>query len=1021
MKFSKGDKVQSKSDLNKVGMIEDIGPFHAGLQYYKVFWGGLAGTKNVPEIDLQIFLESKEAKDNLINGNLAKCQDFQRLITYHRLLRDYPLHNNIYAFNASRTKFYPYQFKPLIKFIDSPNHRVLICDEVGLGKTIEAGLILTEYRARHAVNRVLVVCPSNLTIKWKLELQNRFDESFNIFNVKSFLEYLDEYEKYPDRVEVNGIISIESCRSSRVLTRLKDQLPEFDLVIVDEAHYMRNFGRKQRKVGELLSQCSSAMIMLTATPVHLGDNNLFSLLNILDDEDFPDYYTAETRFKENEPIVMAQSCLGQIPPMIEEAKQYLKVASGSSLVKDSPLYNEAIKQIAEYEVNNSDVKKLIAIQKNVSELNLLGHIFTRTRKKEVHDKAAKRRAHAIELKFTPEEKYFYNAVSDFVQEEYRDENYPPFIKQWLLNMPQRRMASCIPAMVEYYRNQMLFDISDVPEDIDAGRIEDDYDLIDIDQDLLKTPRERLIKIISKWPAIGKDTKYDYLASILKNLKHNEGHCKIIIFAFFKDSLRYLYRRLNEENIKCSLLYGDTPPSERQKVIDDFKNNEEIEILLCSRVGSEGLDFQFCNTMFNYDLPWNPMEVEQRIGRLDRIGQQSEVIRIYNFWIEGTIEERILKRLYDRIGIFKRSIGELESIIGEIAHELESRILSKKLTSEEQEKEADIVVQILERKIRDLEKLENDMAKFIGTDRYFIEEVEAIKEHRRYVTGEQLRRFLADYISNYAPRTRFTYNNKTCIGKLVPDEKFVSLVKDYKTLSRLRKFLSASSEGVTITFNSDTAFSNPDIEFINILHPLIEVICDTYNIDKIRLTNAQYVCLETKTAPAGFYFYFVYRLKINAAQDKYSLESVIIKDDHSIVYDDKSAEIILGEMVENGSDRRGLEIEIDQKASEAAYDKAITIFNANVVAIRKSIEKSNDIFIDRRLGSLRSSYEKNINSKKKQLAELEQKNGDARIIRMHKSTIKRLESELSIRQQELEKKRTFGVEYDEIAAGVLEVI
>ena len=97
-----------------------------------------------------------------------------------------------------------------------------------------------------------------------------------------------------------------------------------------------------------------------------------------------------------------------------------------------------------------------------------------------------------------------------------------------------------------------------------------------------------------------------------------------------------------------------------------------------------MDFQFCDTLFNYDLPWNPMEVEQRIGRLDRIGQESNVIRIYNFWIEGTIEQRILDRLYTRIGIFERSIGELEMILGDELSTLERDILSKKLTPEEED-------------------------------------------------------------------------------------------------------------------------------------------------------------------------------------------------------------------------------------------------------------------------------------------------------------------------------------------------
>src|ERR1043166_9170780 len=319
MGYSKGDKVQFKNDPGKHGMVEDVGPLHAGIQYYLVFLGGVQGTWMVSELDLRPYDSVPNPANQLITGNLAGYQSFQRLLTYQRLLRDFPLRNNVYAFNASRTRLLPYQFKPLMKLLDSSRHRLLICDEVGLGKTIEAGRIPTALRARQSMRTVLVVCPSSLTNKWKDELRLRFGEEFRIHQVDEFLEYHEEYENAPERVTLNAIISLESIRADRVLDRLEALTPSFDLVIVDEAHHMRNFGRKQRKAGELLSQSASAMIMLTATPVHLANENLFSLLNILDDEDFPDRYTADLRFTQNEPIVRAQSFLARVPPQLVEA------------------------------------------------------------------------------------------------------------------------------------------------------------------------------------------------------------------------------------------------------------------------------------------------------------------------------------------------------------------------------------------------------------------------------------------------------------------------------------------------------------------------------------------------------------------------------------------------------------------------------------------------------------------------------------------------------------------------------
>ena len=136
--------------------------------------------------------------------------DGSSMVTHQRLIRSHPLRNNIYAFNASRTRFYPYQFKPFFKFLDSPKHRLLVADEVGLGKTIEAGLIMTELRASQTVQRILVACPANLSAKWQLELKRRFGEDFRILFAKDFLEFLDEYESSPYETSLNGIISYES-------------------------------------------------------------------------------------------------------------------------------------------------------------------------------------------------------------------------------------------------------------------------------------------------------------------------------------------------------------------------------------------------------------------------------------------------------------------------------------------------------------------------------------------------------------------------------------------------------------------------------------------------------------------------------------------------------------------------------------------------------------------------------------------------------------------------------------------
>jgi SNF2 family DNA or RNA helicase len=178
-KFKLGEEVQSISDPGRIGTVVEVGEVHAGIQWYRLNFGK-AGRPKMPETDLRSFVPSKSPFDNLTNRNLDGYQGFQRLMTFQRLSREHPLQNIFYAFNASKTQFYPYQFKPLLKFLNSPKHRLLIADEVGLGKTIEAGIILNEFRARQTLQRVLVVCPANLREKWQMELRRRFDEKFKI-------------------------------------------------------------------------------------------------------------------------------------------------------------------------------------------------------------------------------------------------------------------------------------------------------------------------------------------------------------------------------------------------------------------------------------------------------------------------------------------------------------------------------------------------------------------------------------------------------------------------------------------------------------------------------------------------------------------------------------------------------------------------------------------------------------------------------------------------------------------------
>ena len=1018
-KFNKGDEVQRVSDPLQIGTVVEVLPLHAQMQYYRINLGG--GKRPViPEVDLRPYRPANSPYDNLENGNIDGYQQFQRLITFQRLLRDHPLRNNIYAFNASRTRFFPYQFKPLIKFLDSPKSRLLIADEVGLGKTIEAGLILTELRARKTVQRVLVVCPANLKDKWQLELKKRFGEKFTLINSKQFRAFLDEYEGAPDDTEINGIISLESVRQRQVLEQLETISPNFDLVIIDEAHHMRNFGRKQRIAGVLLGQNAEAMIFLTATPVHLGSENLYSLLNILDEEEFPDLYTVDDRFRKNEPIVKAQICLGQIPPNLEQAVELINEASVYPETKGNPALYQLRDIFKQFKADDNKNTRglLINAQRELAELNLIGHIFTRTKKRDVHTHMAVRKAYPIRLSFTELEMDFYNTVTAYVCTEIEQRINNPLIKSWILNTPQRRMASSIPAMVEFYKKN--FGIEEVEGD-DSIFINGDAEPAALEALDLEVIEKRLKDIIRTWPKDAHDSKYQNFINKLTELKRKEKNIKVMVFAFFKGTLKYLYDRLHRDGFKVLLISGDVHPDARSEIIDKFEGDSTYEVLLSSRVGSEGLDFQFCDTLFNYDLPWNPMEVEQRIGRLDRIGQKSEVIRIYNFWIENTIEERILDRLYQRIGIFEKSVGELEMILGDEIGSFESDILSKSLSKEETIKLIDRKAIAIEKRSAALKELENEAAQFIGTDQFFNEEVNLIGQRRRYITGEQLRKFIIDFLKHNCPNSRMEYDLEKNIGKLYPDNILNSIIMEHHNRSGMGQYFDTGRRGIPITFDSQTAFENPKVDFINVLHPLTQAVVKHYERSDSLKSNVHHVVLNTTTLSEGLYLYFVNRIRIKAARSNNILEMVILDQNLEIPCDEEEVETLLGEMVENGSESLGVTYNIDYGNLIKAYENATKIFQDRLMNIRHNTEKNNDRFVERRLESLRTSYKKNIRMKNALLERAVEKQQKEIYLRMLRGTINRLESELSEKERQIETTRAVQVEYDEISAGILEII
>jgi superfamily II DNA or RNA helicase len=1009
--FEIGAKVVDVNDRQFVGIVTANDCMHGGMRYYEVFWGHPRGTTMVPEADLRLADEEKKPSQALAEGDFGSFRDFQRALTYRRLVRNAPLANHYYAFGASRTRFYPYQFKPLVKLLESDNDRILICDEVGLGKTIEAGLILIELQARRPLNTVVVACPSNLKTKWREEMKRRFAQDFRPVNSAEFIELIEEQDREPDRTSFNLIVALESLRRRKVIRRLEELAPPIDLVIVDEAHHLRNTGTDTRRAARLITQSAGAVVMLTATPIQTGDENLFNLLTLLDERDFQSFDITRQRLEANVPIIRAQRLLSRLPPDLPAVQEALTEASEDPWFAANPVLDDMRARVRAFTSNGSSsgISSLVGLQRDAASLNLLGHILTRTRRRDVHVSTAKRNAFAVEVHLTPRERQLYDAVTEYARAMARA-THSAAVQEWLVMLPQRRLASSIPAMVRHYKR--------TPPSVHSIDEEDDWTTASEDDGRdRKSAAQELMNIVANWRDDEPDSKYQSLTDVLQELRR-EGPVKIVVFAFFKDTLRYLAERLTRDGFGTSLLTGDLPIDERSAVIERFRDDPDIEVLLSSRVGSEGLDFQFCSTMVNYDLPWNPMEVEQRIGRLDRIGQEAKVIRIYSFWATDTIEQRILQRLYERVGVFERSIGDLEAILGDVVRGLEAEVFRRDLTREEEQAAALRAEQVLAARQEELAELESSSATFVGTDHYFEAEVDRIRTHRRYVTAIQLERFVGDFLRGEAAETRLEYDRTTRRGRLWPDRRLQRFIQHSKRVGDLVPLLNAGKGGLPLTFDGDLAFREPRLEFVNQAHPLIAAVVEHYEATREVNGGAHAIEVATTVAAPGEYVMMTYLLTIHAARPEQRLFAVVLDHELNPLLNEDECEVFLGEVLDQGEELLTPIERCGPVVLAKAPLHAQVVLQERLDGLRQRLSAENASFVLRRVTALELEHERRLRSLESRLAA--EMAAGKRTAQLTQGKIAKSRAAYEKRMAELEKRRQVGIQYEEVAAAVVRV-
>ena len=618
----------------------------------------------------QSFIENKlgpvEFSDQPEDWVLGERSSAARLgATLTRTKLDGRFADTIYSFQATRTVFRPYQFKPVLKLLQTGQARLLIADEVGLGKTIEAGLIWTELEARHDADRVLIVCPSGLVDKWRDEMQERFGFELTILNSEELARLLEQHREGRVPKRKAYVVSLETLRSWDALEELQDSPPEFDLVIVDEAHAMRNSNTKSYQLGTQLSEWTigSNMVFLTATPINLRETDLLHLLGLLEPADFDTMDDLEARLAPNAVLNEVGRQLTRGDSSADEFRAIVSKLEGMVFEKAITLRPEFGDLLEILDRAPLVPRDIAGARRLIGKLNALSTTVTRTRRAEVDEKKALRDASGIPVTWHPAESEFYSEYLVWCSARAKAAKTAMYFS---MQMPLRLASTSVHLAAA----TVLNDDPEVWEGDSEGRAKNWVD-----------PHPALVAA-AKRVLESTDTKLSALGKVLSEL-HELGR-PALLFTWSKKTLRYLQAAYGDK-YRIAVMNGDVPRRQRRTIMKEFRAGG-YDFLFANKVASEGLDFEFCSAVINYDLPWNPMEVEQRIGRIDRIGQQSEKILIRNFYNDEAIDARIMYRVLQRIEIFERSIGELEPIIGQHMDLLKAA-MDFDLTLEEQEEKA----------------------------------------------------------------------------------------------------------------------------------------------------------------------------------------------------------------------------------------------------------------------------------------------------------------------------------------------
>ncbi|MEP6879478.1 MAG: helicase-related protein, partial [Nitrosospira sp.] len=686
--FAIGNLVSLRSNPAAILPVIEVLETNAGERRYRVFQNNTKVTYY--ESQLQALAIKEDERHRLtIEALHARLTSLQLLSSSTA---------NLFSLHSGRVKFIPYQYRPVLKLIRADRPRLLIADEVGVGKTIEAGLIIKELRARMDLSSVLIICPKPLVSerKWFLEMK-RFEEDFTAMDGQLLKHCLQEThldgewpEKYskailPFSLFDSDLVHGPSGRGkgkNQGLIKL-DPPPKFDLVIVDEAHHIRNSETFLHQGVRYFCDNAEAVIFLTATPVQLGSKDLYTLLNALRPDLIIDQASFAQMAEPNQFINAAvHHCRLGKKDWEYEARGCLDEAAqtewGRLFLREAPTFQKTYDRLKDAPLGDTDRVELTGA---IEGLYTFGSLINRTRRRDIGEFTT-RKPETLIVDFTLPQKELHDLLLEIIGRILAFCHGNQNVK-FMMTTIRRQAASCLYGLAPLLQG-ILSGKLDQLEFMEASDEDAEPDFRFVDQ--VRADISALLEMADNLDP--HDPKVEAFLKAIKDKQVRKNN-KILVFSTFRHTLSYLTTHTEQAGLRYGLIHGGIPDEDRSYLRRRFRLPKEdstaLDILLSSEVGCEGLDFEFCDFLINYDLPWNPMRIEQRIGRIDRYGQKSETVAIVNLITPGTVDAEIYERCLWRIGVFQSAIGGNEEILGEITKALHNIAESFDLTAEERKK------------------------------------------------------------------------------------------------------------------------------------------------------------------------------------------------------------------------------------------------------------------------------------------------------------------------------------------------